>query len=438
MKNLKRQGWIVLATATGINFLAGLLYIWSVIKTGLKNDLGWNDMQATLPYTVAIVAFVCTMVGIGKLQDIKGPRLTATLSGILMGSGLILSSLHTDPTLMIITFGVITGAGCGISNVSTVPPAVKWFSPTKKGMVTGVVVAGVALASVFYSPFTHTLIGTKENPSLGLSGTFLVMGIGILILTVFFAQFLKNPPIGFDAATSTIADAGHATAAIEAEKVKNFGADLNWMQLLKRLDFYKLWIMFAFASAAGLFVIGNVMQIAAGQSGMIKADIDKYSFLLVILLAIFNAIGRFLGGSLADKIHHYTLLSIIFAVAATNIALFSVYNNIVLVSIGIAVAGLCYGAGFAAFPTIMVSNYGVKNYGSNYGIIMTAWGVGSIIGPMVAAAIRDSSGTYTAAYFFCCALLVIALLIALATRFGKKENCCNYQMKTSITSCPLE
>ncbi len=139
------------------------------------------------------------MVGIGKLQDVKGPRLTATLSGILMGAGLILSSLHANPTLMILTFGVLTGAGCGISNVSTVPPAVKWFPPHKKGMITGVVVAGVALASVFYSPFTNALIN-----AYGISTTLLVMGIGILVLVVVLSQFLVNPPEGYNPENASV------------------------------------------------------------------------------------------------------------------------------------------------------------------------------------------------------------------------------------------
>ena len=398
MKNLKAQGWIVLSTAVGINFLAGLLYIWSIIKSGLKSQYNWNDTQATLPYTVALISFVITMVAIGKLQDMKGPRLTATLSGILMGVGLILSSLHTDPTLMIITFGIVVGAGCGISNVSTVPPAVKWFPPQKKGMVTGVVVAGVALASVFYSPFTNALINTYD-----ISTTLRIMGIGIMVLVVIMAQFLNNPPAGYNPVAASAKDSS-------AQKVKHFGEDLNWRQLLKRLDFYKLWIMFAFASAAGLMIIGNVTTITFEQSG------SKAGFMLVALLAIFNAIGRFAGGAIADKLNHYTLLVIIFAVAATNILLFTVYDSLFLVSLGFAITGLCYGAGFATFPTIIVSNFGVKNYGSNYGMIMTAWGFGGVIGPMVAAAVRDASGTYKTAYLVCCALLFIAMLIALATR----------------------
>jgi MFS transporter, OFA family, oxalate/formate antiporter len=398
MKNLKAQGRIVLATAAGINFLAGLLYIWSIIKKGLKDQYQWTDTEATLPYTIALISFVITMVAIGKLQDMKGPRLTATLSGIFMGVGLILSSLHTDPTLMIITFGLITGAGCGISNVSTVPPAVKWFPPWKKGMVTGIVVAGVALASVFYSPFTNALIG-----SYGIQRTMLVMGIGILVLIVAMAQFLSNPPAGYmPQGVAVKQDA----ADQPAEQARHFGEDLSWRQLFKRLDFYKLWIMFAFASAAGLMIIGNVATITVEQTG------SSAGFLLVALLAVFNAIGRLAGGAIADKINHYTLLIIIFAVAATNMLLFSVYNSLLLVSVGFAVAGLCYGAGFAVFPTIIVSDYGVKNYGSNYGLIMTAWGVGGIIGPMVAAAVHDVSDTYRTAYYVCCALLAIALVIA--------------------------
>ena len=407
MKNLEKQGWVVLATATGINFLAGLLYIWSIIKAGLKEQYGWSDTQATLPYTISITAFVITMVGIGRLQDLKGPRLTATLSGILMGTGLILSSLTTDPVIMIITFGLITGAGCGISNVSTVPAAVKWFPPQKKGMVTGIVVAGVAMASVFYSPFTNALI-----ISYGISRTLLVMGIGILVLVVILSRMLVNPPAGYKPQGSAISINGAARAVA---KTASFGADVDWKQLIKRTDFYKLWLMFAFASAAGLMIIGNVTIITMDQASW------SGGFMLVALLAVFNAIGRLLGGAIADKVHHYTMLIIIFAVSAANMLLFAVYDTPFLVSVGFAIAGLCYGAGFAVFPTIIVSNYGVRNYGSNYGMIMTAWGFGGIIGPMITAAIRDATGTYRAAYFVCFALLAVAMLIALHTRFSVKR-----------------
>ncbi|MGI6449852.1 MAG: MFS transporter [Desulfitobacteriia bacterium] len=119
MGNIRNKAWLVLVAAVLFNFLAGLLYIWSIISKAMMTEFNWTSSQASLPYTVALVAFVIAMVLFGRLQDMKGPRLCATISGLLMGSGLILSSLTQDPFLMIITFGIITGAGTGISAIVT-------------------------------------------------------------------------------------------------------------------------------------------------------------------------------------------------------------------------------------------------------------------------------------------------------------------------------
>ena len=101
---VKFKGSRVVIAAAGINFIGGILYIWSVISKGLVNDLGWSSKEASLPYTIATVSFVIAMVFFGRLQDIKGPRLTATIACILIGSGLILSGLIINPLTMILTF----------------------------------------------------------------------------------------------------------------------------------------------------------------------------------------------------------------------------------------------------------------------------------------------------------------------------------------------
>lgn len=122
----------MLWVATATNFIAGLIYIWSVISKSLINDLNWTSKQASLPYTVITVSFVIAMVIFGKIQDMKGPKLTVTLGGILMGTGLILSGIFTEPNIMILTMGVIAGAGIGTINASTTPPVVKWFPHEKR------------------------------------------------------------------------------------------------------------------------------------------------------------------------------------------------------------------------------------------------------------------------------------------------------------------
>ncbi len=383
--------WLVLWTATGINFIAGLLYIWSVISKGLVSELHWSSKQASLPYTIAIVCFVVAMVIFGKLQDARGPRITATISGVLIGGGLMLSALSSDPLLITLAFGVITGTGIGISNVSTTPPAVKWFPPERKGMITGIVVAGVGIASVFYSPLTNYLIKTA-----GISRTFLYIGAGALVSVVVLAQFLVNPP--------------RSLAVNAGKNPGSFGSDMKWRDMLKTGGFYKLWIMLAFSSSAGLMIIGHTANITKAQVGW------EGGFLLVILLAVFNAGGRLLGGTISDKIGRIALMRIAFGLQAANMLFFANFTSVGLLAVGIAIAGLCYGMVFSVFPAAVLDFYGVKHFGSNYGLIMTAWGTGGIIGPMTAAAIFDSTGRYNMAYYIASGLLLMAMAITFSFR----------------------
>ncbi len=188
----RRKAWAVLGVSFCINLIIGILYIWSIISKSLVNDLHWTSKQASLPYTVVTVTFVIAMAIFGKLQDTKGPRITATIASILLGIGIILSGIFLSPVMLVVTFGIIGGAGIGTANVATVPPAVKWFPPAKKGMVTGVSVAGIGISAVVYSPLANSLL-----QSVGISKTFIYIGIGALVLMVVLSQFLTNPPAGY-------------------------------------------------------------------------------------------------------------------------------------------------------------------------------------------------------------------------------------------------
>lgn len=383
----------ILGAATGINFIAGLLYIWSVISKGLVSELNWSSKEASLPYTIATVSFVIAMVVFGKVQDSKGPRVTATIGSVFLGVGVILSGLTTSPIVMILTFGITAGAGMGIINVSTPPPALKWFPPEKKGMITGIVVAGVGFSSMFYSPLANYLM-----TNVGISKTFIYIGMVVLIAAVILAQFLENPPIGYIANKST-------NSKDETKNNSRSTVDFSWREMLKSKDFYKLWIMLGFSSSAGLMIIGHISNIAKVQVNW------EGGFLLVIFLAIFNTLGRILGGSISDKVGRVNLMRAIFILQGINMFMFSKYSNIPLLALGAAIAGLCYGAGFSVFPATVSDLYGIKNFGINYGLMFTSWGLGGVIGPMTGAIIFDSRGSYTSAYLVAFVLLIISTFV---------------------------
>ena len=84
------KGRLVLFSATGISFISGVLYIWSIISKALMEEYHWSSTESLLPYTVATIVFALSMCFAGGLQDKKGPRLCGTFGGLLLGIGLIL------------------------------------------------------------------------------------------------------------------------------------------------------------------------------------------------------------------------------------------------------------------------------------------------------------------------------------------------------------
>lgn len=398
----RRKPWVVLGVGFCINLIIGILYIWSIISKSLVNDLGWTSKQASLPYTLVTVTFVIAMAFFGKLQDTKGPRITATIASVLLGIGIILSGVFLSPVMLIVTFGIIAGAGIGTANVATVPPAVKWFPPAKKGMVTGVSVAGIGISAVVYSPLANSLLH-----SVGIEKTFIYIGIGALVLMLVLSQFLTNPPEGY---------VPQSKGAVKKQVQKAASApvpDKGIKDVFKSSAFYRLWIMFCFSASAGLMIIAHAAKIADVQISW------QGGFYLVILLAVFNATGRILGGIVSDKIGRINLMRIIFGLQAINMLLFTFYSNIFMLAVGIAVAGLCYGAGFSVFPASVMDLFGMKNFGVNYGLIMTGWGLGGVIGPMTAAAVFDANKNYNLAYIIAGILLVVTFIITFTFRKEK-------------------
>lgn len=379
-----RKGKIVLLAAIGINVLNGILYTWSAISKALISDWCWTSKQASLPYTVYSIFFVLSMVIFGALQDSKGPRLIASIGSIFLGLGLILSGLTQSPIIFIITIGILVGSGVGMHTVTTAPSAIKWFASNKKGVITGIVSAGVGISSLIYAP-----LGSFLLLKVGINKTFIYLGFGILTFTILLSQLLATP----------------GEKSIKSDSDLTDELDYNWRFMIKDVNFYKLWFMKAFAASSGLMIIGHISTIANIQANWENA------FVLVMILATFNTIGRIAGGAISDKIGRINLMRITFLLQALNMAFFYSYTSIATMILGVAVAGFCYGSIFSVFPATISDYYGSKSFGSNYGIMFTAWGFGGVIGPMTGAFVFDATGNYNMAYIIALGLLVISTLI---------------------------
>src|SRR5512147_229157 len=394
-----KKGWLVTIAGVAMNLALGILYAWSMFSKQLteaveKGGFGWSKTQATLPYTVAIACFAIMMVPAGRLQDRFGPRIVATIGAVLCGLGLIAASLGNPGSLLpaILGFGVLAGAGIGLGYASATPAAVKWFPPEKKGLITGLVVAGFGLAPVYIAPLSKYLLGTY-----GISSSFRILGIAFIIAAGIAAQFITNPT---------------APAAVNKSGPKNAPSqDFTWREMLRTPAFYSLYIQYACAATAGLMIIGHLAKIVAVQSG----NTIKIGFLFVALLAIFNAGGRVVAGIVSDYIGRIITLVFVCIMQATVMAFFPQFSTISGFMIGSALVGFNYGACLSLFPSTTADYWGTKNLGMNYGILFTAWGVGGILGPMLAGSLADASGSYAMAYYIACGLLAFAAFMGMAS-----------------------
>jgi OFA family oxalate/formate antiporter-like MFS transporter len=299
--------------------------------------------------------------------------------------------------MYVLGFGVLAGAGIGFGYASATPPAVKWFPPEKTGMIAGIVVAGFGLASVYIAPLCNYLIGIKDIPT-----TLLILGVAFLIAVVLLSQLLLNPP-------------SKAPASGSGAKASLGTGDFTGMEVLKTPMFYLLWLMYAFNAGAGLMVIGKLAKVVDVQAGF------KAGFILVALLAIGNAGGRVLAGTASDKLGRIRVLQAFTAFQALLMFLTPFIKNPILLILFSVCIGMNYGSNLALFPSITKDFYGLKNFGINYGLIFTAWGVGSLMA-LVAGFIYDRYHTFNYAFFLAGILLIITILLSFAVKKPEKKS----------------
>lgn len=409
LKNTFNRGWIVTLAGLGVNLMLGVLYAWGVISAALIDQLGWNATMTQIPYMVACALFAFSMVPGGRLQDKLGPRPIIMASAILAGIGFIFSGMFLTTIGLTIFFGIVFGAGMGMGYAAPTPAAVKWFNSKKRGLISGIVVSGFGLAPLYIAPITSYLL-----TNYGIKNTFFFLGGAFFIFIMLLAQLISNPPKDYvpPAADTDKADSHKEKAA----RPLNSKADYEWHEVIKTKQFYKLWTMFCFGTFAGLLIIGQLSKIGLEQAGM------RNAYLLVGIYAFFNFSGRIGCGIISDRLGRMRTLFTMFLLQVTAYALFPSFNTPVSLIIGIAVVGFAFGGMLTLFPAATADYFGIKNFGVNYGMVITAWGIGGVFGPLLGGIVRDLTGTYTISYMVSGVLSASGAILTFFTKPPTEED----------------
>ncbi len=320
----------------------------------------------------------------------SGPRKVAITAGIFYGAGVFLASFSGGHLLWLyFSYGLIGGIGLGLGYIVPVATLVKWF-PDKRGMITGFAVAGFGTGALITAPIASKLIVT-----VGVLKTFAILGVAYFVAVTVPAFFMTDPPPGY-------VPAGWTPSA--AQKKQRSTREYTLGEALRSWQWYALWTLLFLNTSAGISIISQAAPMAQEITGVTAAVAAG----MVGIISIGNGAGRFLWAWLSDLIGRRWVFLLMFLIQSVifwimpGVAAFPMFTASAFVIL------MCYGGGFGTMPAFATDYFGSTNVGSIYGLMLTAWGFAGVLGPILIAHIRETTGHYSGA------LHVIAIIVLLA------------------------
>ena len=456
--------WLIVPAALGIHLCIGSVYAWSIFNPALIKHVGvvlsaaddWTLKDVVWIFTVSIVVLGLAAAIAGRWLETVGPRMVGVVSACCWGGGFIVGGVGIvthQLWLLYLGYGVLGGCGLGLGYVSPVSTLIRWF-PDRRGMATGMAIMGFGGGAMIGAPLKEyfiqyfyrapeylgavadldlvtragrrfaevggelrevVVVGANEvaqmvipgpegvylvgTGSVGVAQTFFTMGVIYFIIMMIAAFSYRLPAPGWQPEGWTPPDEAHA----QKRMMTRNHVDID--QALKTRQFYQLWIVLCFNVTAGIGVLGVAKTMMTEIFGTTLPHIVDGAFAAtyVVMISIFNMVGRFIWASTSDYIGRRNTYWIFFAL---GILLYcSIPYTAQQVSVNPAVVWLVYfyaatmiiftmyGGGFATIPAYLADIFGTRYVGGIHGRLLTSWSTAGVLGPLAITSLRENAVT---------------------------------------------
>ena len=456
--------WLVPPASIAIHLCIGSVYAWSIFNPALIRVFGvvtpaaddWSLSDVVWIFTVAIVCLGLAAAFAGKWLEEVGPRKVGVVAAFCWGGGFVIGGLGIalhQLWLIYLGYGVIGGCGLGLGYVSPVSTLIRWF-PDRRGMATGMAIMGFGGGAMIGAPLKNWLINTfysapeylgpiasanltteagrrfaqiagelheitvigandianmivpgpegvylVDTGSVGVAQAFVALGMIYFIVMMIAAFSYRIPAPGWKPeGWSPPNDTARAKKMISSH-------DVDIDKALHTPQFYQLWIVLCFNVTAGIGVLSVARTMMTEIFGTTLPHIVDSAFAAtyVVMISVFNMVGRFFWASTSDYIGRRTTYWVFFAL---GIALYvSIPYTASQVSISPTVLWLVYfyaatmiiftmyGGGFATIPAYLADMFGTRYVGGIHARLLTAWSTAAVLGPLAITSLRDSAST---------------------------------------------
>ena len=443
--------WLVPPASVAIHLCIGSVYAWSIFNPPLERVRGvmapsaedWSLGNVVWIFTVAIVFLGLSAALAGKWLERVGPRLVGTVAATCWGGGFLVGAVGIwthQLWLVYLGYGALGGCGLGLGYVSPVSTLIRWF-PVRRGMAAGMAIMGFGGGAMIGAPLKKWLLGLFHvNPqklngaielvtrggrrmaevagelrevivvdengidavyvvgtgSVGVAETFLVLGIGYFLVMLVASFCYRIPAEGW------VPEGWTPPAEDAAQKKMISQFDVGIAQAIKTPQFYLVWIVLCFNVTAGIGVLGVAKTMMTEIFGTTLPDLvdEGFATTYVLMISVFNMLGRFFWASVSDLIGRKTTYTLFFVL---GIAL---YVSIPFTAAGVSASPTAtwlvyfyaatmiiftmYGGGFATIPAYLADLFGSRFVGGIHGRLLTAWSTAGVLGPLAITSLREN------------------------------------------------
>ena len=455
--------WLIAPAALGIHLCIGSVYAWSLFNPALVKRIGvvtsaaddWSLKGVVWIFTVAIVFLGLSAALAGKWLEEVGPRTVGVVAAACWGGGFMVGGLGIvsgQLWLIYLGYGVLGGCGLGLGYVSPVSTLIRWF-PDRRGMATGIAIMGFGGGAMLGKPMIDgflefyyrapTYLGTSDAVNLiteggrrvaelagvmrevvvigsndlaamivpgpegiyvvgtgtvGAAQTFFTLG-GIYFVVMMIAAFAyRLPAAGWKPAGWEPPPEGEGGKMITQH-------DVDIDEALRTPQFYQLWIVLCFNVTAGFGVLAVAKTMMTEIFGTtLPGIVDlKFAASYVLMISLFNMVGRFFWASTSDYIgrkntyHIFFVLGVLLYCSIPFFAQRVSVDPAVVWLVGFYGATMLiftmYGGGFATIPAYLADVFGTRYVGGIHGRLLTAWSTAGVLGPLAITTLRENAVT---------------------------------------------
>src|SRR6185437_9938728 len=370
------RGWFVVAGAFAVTFVGfGCAYSFSAFVDSLQADFDASRGSVSLVFSLAgFLYFGIGMIS-GPLADRLGARPLAIIGMILTGAGLAIAGAAHSLAQVYAAYGIGVGLGVGCAYVPAVGAVQRWFA-RRRGFASGFAVSGIGVGTLVVPPLASFLITT-----MGWRSAYLVLGVAAAVVGVGMALLIENDPrdrgLGPDGDPIRMdASAGRA-------------AGVSVHDAVRTRPFVCLYLA-CLVCSFGVFVPFVHLVPYATDHGIAPSS----AVLLLGAIGVGSTLGRFLLGSLADRMGRRASLVMMFLGMGLALAIWAASTGFWSLAVFACVFGVFYGGWVAVLPAVVMDYFGGRSVSGIIGILYTSVAFGTLIGPSAAGFAFDLRHSY--------------------------------------------